>query len=164
MNAGAYGSQISDVLILSRALDVRSGEIKEITEHGFGYRKSVYMDDSSLVCLGGAFELSLGDKTEIDTRMCEYAQKRRASQPLEFPSAGSYFKRPLGHFAGKLIEDAGLKGYRIGGAAVSKKHAGFIINLGGASASDILRLEEHVRNTVYELYGVILEREVRYIG
>ena len=101
---------------------------------------------------------------EIYARMRELAEARRQKQPLEFPSAGSYFKRPEGYFAGKLIEDAGLKGILVGGAAVSEKHAGFIINRGGATASDILELEKRIVETVYEKFGVRLEREVRVIG
>ena len=96
--------------------------------------------------------------------MQEYAEKRRLSQPLEFPSAGSYFKRPEGHFAGKLIEDCGLKGLTVGGASVSEKHAGFIINRDGATAADILELEKRVIDAVLSKYGVKLEREVRVIG
>ncbi len=163
MNAGAFGSQMSDVLVSSRALDTKSVEIEEVTFHGFGYRKSVYMEKPSLICLGATLELKQGNRETINAVMKEYAEKRRASQPLELPSAGSYFKRPEGNFAGKLIEDAGLKGYRIGAAAVSEKHAGFIVNLGGATAFEILELEKFVRTKVFEKFGVMLEREVEFI-
>ena len=163
MNAGAYGGTVSDVLVCSTALNIKTGELEQIREHDFGYRQSVYMNNNDLICIGAELELRDGDREEIEASMQAMAQKRRASQPLEYPSAGSYFKRPEGHFAGKLIEDCGLKGVRIGAAAVSDKHAGFIINLGGATADDVLRLEEKVRGEVLCRFGVNLEREVRLI-
>jgi UDP-N-acetylmuramate dehydrogenase len=163
MNAGAYGSSMERVVVSSRALDRITGEIFTITDHGFGYRKSIYMERPELICLEAELELTEGDREAIEATMRELSAKRRASQPLEFPSAGSYFKRPEGYFAGKLIEDAGLKGRTVGGACVSEKHAGFLINLGGATASDLLMLEEIVRNEVREKYGVTLEREVRFL-
>ena len=163
MNAGAYGGSISDVLTCSTALNIRTGELEQIREHNFGYRASVYMSNNDLICVGAELELRDGNREEIEASMQAMAQKRRASQPLEYPSAGSYFKRPEGYFAGKLIEDCGLKGARIGGAAVSDKHAGFIINLGCATADDVLRLEENVRTEVLSRFGVTLEREVRLI-
>ena len=163
MNAGAYGGQISDLVVESHAYDLQTGENFSITEHGFGYRESVYLSNPRWICLEATLRLKVGDVSEIEAKMREYAQSRREKQPLEYPSAGSYFKRPEGHFAGKLIEDCGLKGYRIGDAAVSEKHAGFLINLGGATAEEMLRLEEHVRSCVKDRFGVILEREVRLI-
>lgn len=163
MNAGAYGGLVSDVLTESVALDRKTGEVRTLTGHDFGYRTSIYMNDQDLICLGGTFSLSEGDREHILGTMRELAARRREKQPLEYPSAGSYFKRPEGHFAGKLIEDCGLKGTRIGDAAVSEKHAGFLINLGSARAEDVLRLEELVREEVRKRFGVALEREVRMI-
>ena len=164
MNAGAYGGQISDVVISSTCYDVKNKKILTLTDHGFGYRESIYEKDRSLVCLSAKFRLTEGNTQEIHEKMREFADKRRRSQPLEFPSCGSYFKRPEGHFAGKLIEDCGLKGLTVGGASVSEKHAGFIINRDNATASDILELEKKVIAAVYEKFGVKLEREVRVIG
>jgi len=161
MNAGAYGGSISDVLVESRALSMESGEIFTVTDHQFDYRKSIYMRHPQWICLGGAFSLEKGEGERIRAYMRELGERRREKQPLEYPSGGSYFKRPEGHFAGKLIEDCGLKGYAIGGAAVSEKHAGFLINLGNATAEEMLALEAHVRETVLREYGVLLEREVR---
>lgn len=163
MNAGAYGSQISAVLEYSEAYDCKRDEVIKLYDHGFGYRESVYMKRKELICLGASFRLSKGNAEEIRARMRENMSARREKQPLEFPSAGSYFKRPEGHFAGKLIEDCGLKGMRVGGAEVSEKHAGFIINRGGATAQDILELEEKIKEIVMSRYGVMLEREVRLV-
>ncbi len=163
MNAGAYGSQISDVLEYSEAYDRVSGERVRIYDHGFGYRQSVYMTRPSLVCLGACFRLKRGSEEDIRARMEANMASRREKQPLEFPSAGSYFKRPEGHFAGKLIEDCGLKGMRVGGAEVSQKHAGFIINRGAATYEDVLALEEKIKEIVMSRFGVELEREVRLI-
>lgn len=163
MNAGAYGGAMSDVVTGSLAYDTELGKTVEITEHGFGYRESIYMSNRSLVCLEARVHLVCGDEEEIRAKMQQNMSSRREKQPLEFPSAGSYFKRPEGHFAGKLIEDCGLKGESVGGAAVSEKHAGFIINLGGATADDVLLLEEKIRERVLSRFGVTLEREVRLI-
>ncbi len=165
MNAGAYGGEVSDVLLSSRYYDMDTGEIKEIAhkEHDFGYRTSVYMKNDSLLCLGATFALDVGNCEKIKEKMNANMSARREKQPLELPNAGSYFKRPEGYFAGKLIEDCGLKGFSIGGAQVSEKHAGFIVNKGGATARDILLLEEEVRRRVHERFGVMLEREVRVI-
>ena len=166
MNAGAYGSCVSEVLLSSRVFDVNSGEIFELdpTGHKFGYRKSVFMEREGLVCLGASFGLCVDNKEAICGKMNEFMASRKAKQPLEYANAGSYFKRPEGYFAGKLIEDCGLKGFSIGGAAVSSKHAGFIINLGGATASDVMALEEEIKCKVFERFGVMLEREVRIIS
>ena len=163
MNAGAYGGCIADVLTLSTAYDRKSGEIKELEEHSFDYRHSIYMDDPDLVCLGARFKLIEGDADVIKAKNAELLDQRRQKQPLNLPSAGSYFKRPEGYFAAKLIDDLGLKGARVGGAAVSEKHAGFIVNLGGATFDDVMRLEEIVKNAVIENFGVELCREVRII-
>ncbi len=163
MNAGAYGGAISDVLVKSRGLDCESGELFELCDHAFGYRTGAYVTHPNWICLEGEFTLEEGCQEKIFQTMREQTEQRREKQPLEYPSAGSYFKRPVGHFAGKLIEDCGLKGYTVGQASVSQKHAGFIINLGGAEAADVLRLEEHIRAEVLREFGVELEREVRYI-
>ena len=164
MNAGAYDGQLSDVVVSTLCYDAESGKTRILTEHSFSYRSSIYEKTPSLICLSAELKLAEGNRDEIYARMRELSEARRQKQPLEFPSAGSYFKRPEGHFAGKLIEDAGLKGLSVGGAAVSEKHAGFIINRGGARASDILELEAKVIETVYEKFGIRLEREVRVIG
>ena len=164
MNAGAYGGQLSDVVVSTLCYDTEAGTTRILTDHSFSYRSSIYEKNSNLVCLSATLKLSEGNRDEIYKKMRELSEARRQKQPLEFPSAGSYFKRPEGYFAGKLIEDAGLKGLSVGGAAVSEKHAGFIINKGGATASDILELEKRVADAVYEKFGVRLEREVRVIG
>ena len=163
MNAGAYGSSMEGVVASTRAMNRKTGEVFTLTDHGFGYRKSVYMENPLWICLGAELVLRRGKREEILSKMAQLSQKRRDSQPLEFPSAGSYFKRPEGYFAGKLIEDAGLKGRSVGGAEIAEKHAGFLINRGGATARDVLALEELVRDEVKERFGVVLEREVRYL-
>ena len=166
MNAGAYGSCVSDVLVSSLVYDRKTREVFKLTgeKHLFDYRRSIYMDNSSFICLGATFDLSEADSSEIYAKMDEYISSRKEKQPLEYPSAGSYFKRPEGYFAGKLIDDCRLKGFCVGGAAVSEKHAGFVINLGGATAADVLNLEEEVKKKVWETFGVELEREVRIIN
>jgi len=163
MNAGAYGGEMSMVVENSLALDVKAGELFTVEDHAFGYRKSIYMEHPEWVCLAVNFSLSLGVREEIEAQMREFAQSRREKQPLEYPSGGSYFKRPEGNFAGKLIEEAGLKGKRIGDAAVSEKHAGFLVNLGNATAEEMLSLEATVREEVLSRFGVELVREVRFI-
>ena len=144
---------------------METGEIFTIdrADHEFCYRESIYSKKKNLVCTLVNFELSVGDKNEIDTRMKANAQARREKQPLDIPNCGSYFKRPEGYIAAKLIDDLGLKGKAVGGAMVSKKHAGFIVNTGNATSADILTLEEIVKNEVLKKYGVLLEREVKYV-
>ena len=163
MNAGAHGSAMSEIIEYTDALDVRSGERVRIYDNHYGYRKSIYLEDPSLICLGASMKLAFGDKDQIAERMRENLDRRRASQPLSLPSAGSYFKRPEGDFAGRLIEECGLKGERVGGAEVSTKHAGFIVNVGGASFYDVLALEEKIKENVMRRFGVELCREVRLI-
>lgn len=163
MNAGAYGGAISDVLCESYAYDLAAQKNVVLREHGLGYRTSIYMQTPDLICLGARFALTRSNRSAIEETMRGYMKSRREKQPLEFPSAGSYFKRPEGHFAGKLIEDCGLKGLRVGGAEVSEKHAGFLINRGGATSADVLALEEKVRSAVLARFGVMLEREVRVV-
>lgn len=164
INAGAYGGEICQVLAQSECL-LADGNIVVLpaAQHEFGYRTSVYKRDTSTTVMSADFTLQKGDPEKIRARMGELAASRREKQPLEFPSAGSAFKRPEGYFAGKLIEDSGLKGYAIGGAQVSEKHSGFVINRGGATASDILRLLDHIEETVYRRFGVTLEREIQIL-
>lgn len=163
MNAGAYGGQMSDVISHTVALNSKTGEIRRIDDGEFGYRKSIYMRERDLICLGATFVLARADEQEIRARMAENMRQRKEKQPLELASAGSYFKRPEGNFAGKLIEDCGLKGFSVGAAQVSEKHAGFIVNRGGADWRDVLELEEIIKEKVARTFGVVLEREVRVI-
>lgn len=161
MNAGAYGGEMCQVAVSTVAL-LPDGSIRETegNDHGFSYRHSVFEDSGALI-LKTKFRLAPGDKTVISEKMQELAQKRRTSQPLELPSAGSTFKRPVSGYAAALIDQAGLKGKGVGGAAVSEKHAGFVVNLGGATAEDVLGTMELVRKAVYEHAGILLEPEVR---
>lgn len=164
MNAGAYGSEMKDVLETVTALD-KEGTIRlfRAEELELGYRTSRIMREGCLV-LEASYLLNPGETEEIRNRMDELAARRKEKQPLEYPSAGSTFKRPEGYFAGKLIEDAGLKGFSVGGAQVSEKHAGFVINRDHAAASDIYRLCQEVKRRVMEQTGVSLEMEVRLWG
>ncbi len=163
MNAGAYEGQLSDVFERARVLI--DGRIEDITlsEMDYGYRHSMPLEKGAVV-LTASFRLRPGDREAIEDTMRDMNRRRREKQPLEYPSAGSVFKRPSGNYAGALIEQAGLKGLSIGGARVSEKHAGFIINTGNASGDDIIALIELVRQKVYEHSGVLLEREVRIPG
>ena len=165
MNAGAYGQQISDVLVSSVAYDVNKNEIVELcgAEHDFSYRHSMYSDNKDLVCLSAKFRLIPASKDDIELRMKQNAESRKNTQPLDMPSCGSYFKRPEGFFAAKLIDDCGLKGFSVGGAQVSSKHAGFIVNTGDATSGDVLELAEVIKATVMDRFGVALENEVKYI-
>ena len=164
MNAGAYDGEMKNVLKTVRVMD-KNGRILELSanELELGYRRSCIQEKEYIV-LSAVITLKQGDKEAIQTKMAELAGKRRDKQPLEYPSAGSTFKRPAGYFAGKLIEDAGLRGYREGGAQVSEKHCGFVINSGGATAEDIRLLCRSVQKKVKETSGVDLETEVRMIG
>ena len=164
MNAGAYGGQMSDIVTVSFAFNKASGQMMPIKDHAFGYRRSIYMENKDLICLGAMLSLEYADKDMISARIKELAAQRREKQPLDLPSAGSYFKRPDGDFAGRLIEVCGLKGKQIGGARVSEKHAGFIVNTGTATFDDVMRLEKYVVDTVFEKTGVTLHREVEVIG
>lgn len=164
MNAGAYGGEIKDVALKSLAYDRDSGEIKELTEHDFGYRTSIYKKSGRrLVCTSATLELTYGDAETSRAKMKQLLEARREKQPLEYPSAGSYFKRPEGAFAGMLIERCGLKGVAVGGAQISEKHAGFLINRGNATFNDVMRLEELVVETVLKETGFLLEREVEVV-
>ncbi len=166
MNAGAYDGEIADVLISTRYYDCLDGKIYELKkeEHDFSYRHSLYMEHGERIILSAELELSEGDSEKIKAE-CEELLKRRAEkQPLEYPSAGSAFKRYPGYFTAKLIDECGLKGYSVGGAQVSEKHAGFVINRGGATARDVLALTEHIKNVIKERHGIEIEREIRFIG
>ena len=164
MNGGAYNGEMKDVLLWCRHLD-KQGGVGTFSgdELRLSYRHSVYCENGFLIT-ALAVGLQKGEKEAIHEKMRELLQRRVDKQPLDLPSAGSYFKRPPGNFAGALIEQCGLKGLRVGGAEVSEKHAGFIVNRGGATARDILQLEDSIRQTVLEKTGVTLEREVQYIG
>lgn len=163
MNAGAYGGELKDIVKSAKLLV--GGEVAQyaLDELELSYRHSI-VEGIGAVVLSVDFELERGDVCAARAKLKELNAKRREKQPLEFPSAGSTFKRPEGNFAGTLIEKSGLKGFSIGGACVSKKHAGFIINNADATASDIISLINHVKKTVYEKYGVELQPEVKIIG
>ena len=164
MNAGAYGGEMKDVLKEVTVMDAE-GDIIVLPADKLemGYRTSIIKTAGYLV-LEAVISLEKGREEEIQAKMKELADRRVEKQPLEFPSAGSTFKRPEGYFAGKLIMDSGLGGYRIGGAQVSEKHCGFVINAGGATAKDVVELMDHIINTVKEKFGVTLEPEVRFLG
>ncbi|TPR52676.1 UDP-N-acetylmuramate dehydrogenase [Apilactobacillus kunkeei] len=164
MNAGAYGGETAEV-IESVTVLTPENEIKTLSnsELDFGYRHSAVQDQNDIV-LEATFKLSTGDKDEIQAKMDRLNELRESKQPLDLPSCGSVFKRPEGYFAGKLIHDAGLQGYQSGGAQVSKKHAGFIVNIDNATATDYLNVIKHVQETVYAKNKVHLETEVRIIG
>lgn len=164
MNAGAYGGEMKQVLVSAKVLS-REGEILTLTneELKLGYRTSVIPGGGYLV-LEAELELKPGDKEEIKSRMDDLAARRSSKQPLEFPSAGSTFKRPEGYFAGKLIMDSGLRGYSVGDAAVSEKHCGFVINKGSATAKEVLGLIRHVQEEVFRQFGVKMETEVKMLG
>ena len=165
MNAGAYGGSMSDVCISSWYYDLETGHFGESFGDAqcFGYRKSIYQEHPERIILSATLQLKKGTRKTISETMRTYWDKRRATQPLDLPNAGSVFKRPEGHFAGKLIEDCGLKGLTVGGAQVSQKHAGFIVNIGGATCEDVKRLIEKIQATVLQQTGVKLECEIRFL-
>lgn len=166
MNAGAYDGCMADIVRATEGYDPETDDVfmlDTVQAHRFGYRHSCYEQNGSIV-LRIWLGLKRGDIKEIEAKMADFAARRRQSQPLEFPSAGSTFKRPTGYFAGRLIEEAGLKGKRIGGACVSTKHAGFIINDCKASAKDILDLIHDVQECVYKESGVAIDPEIRILG
>ncbi|ALP88677.1 UDP-N-acetylmuramate dehydrogenase [Clostridium butyricum] len=164
MNAGAYDGEISFVIESAEVLD-NNQEIRVLSkeELNLGYRQSVVMQKGYVV-LSATFKLTPDDHDKIESRVNELTTRREDRQPLEYPSAGSTFKRPEGHFAGKLIEDAGLKGYTVGGACVSEKHAGFVINKANGTAKDVLDVIHHVQEEVKRQFGVELHPEVRILG
>lgn len=164
MNAGAYGGEMKDILESVTVL-TPEGEQKELKneELQLGYRTSVVKEKGYIV-LEAVLSLKKGDPEAIKSRMDELKEQRVTKQPLEYPSAGSTFKRPEGYFAGKLVMDSGLRGYQVGGARISEKHCGFVINAGDATAKDVRTLMDNVRDIVYEKYGVTLEPEVKFLG
>lgn len=165
MNAGAYGGEIKDIAKSAKIISRDTLELKEVglSDMGLSYRHSVFQENGDII-LSVEISLEEGNKSEIESTMKDLAKKRNSKQPVQFPSAGSFFKRPEGHFAGKLIQDSGMKGVSVGGAQVSELHGGFIINKGNATATDIIQLMELVQKKVYEKFGVSLEPEVRIIG
>ena len=165
MNAGAYGGEMKDVVVYSDYYDPKTDSFGRFSgeEQKFSYRKSIYSEKNDLVILGGAIKLSKGIESEIRDLMNENMQKRKDKQPLEYPSAGSAFKRPQNDFAARMIDECGLRGCSVGGAAVSEKHAGFVINKGGATSADVKNLMKEVADRVLEKFGVRLESEIRYI-
>ena len=164
MNAGAYGGEMKDIVKSVKVMD-EEGNIKELTNEQmeFGYRKSTVIKNNYIV-LSAKIKLEDGNYNEIKELMADLAQRRVKNQPLNLPSAGSTFKRPEGHFAGKLIDDAGLRGLTLRGAQVSEKHCGFVVNMGEAKAKDLLDLMYIVKSTVYNKFGINLEEEVKILG
>lgn len=164
MNAGAHEKEMKDIVFETEYLDV-NGKIKKIrlNEHNFSYRHSIFSNNKYII-IESTLKLNKGQKFEIENKMKEYLSFRKEKQPINMPSAGSTFKRGNGFFASKLIDECGLKGFKIGGAKVSEKHAGFIVNTGNATSKDILELIEHVRKVVYDKTGDKLELEVEVIG
>lgn len=164
MNAGAYGGEIKDSIEWAQVMDIE-GNIKTLTKSQLGleYRTSI-VQNKDLIVLNCGLKFKKGNKNAIEKRIAKYTNQRRVKQPLNVPSAGSTFKRPEGYYAGKLIEDAGLKGFKIGGAQVSKLHCGFIINVGDATATDVIALIGHIKECVKERFDVTLQPEVKVIG
>ena len=164
MNAGAYGGELKNIIKTVTYID-EYGEEKTVTadECEFGYRKSIFTNGGKYI-VSAVLELSEGDRTEISEKMADYAKRRREKQPLSLPSAGSTFKRPEGYFAGALIQESGLKGYKSGGAMISDLHAGFVVNYDNATSQDILDVIKHTQETVLDKFGVMLETEVKIIG
>lgn len=162
MNAGAYDGEMSQVVTEVTCLDT-SGRIEHTNQFDFSYRHSAFSDGNRLI-LSVKMQLQPGNAESIRARMDELMERRKSKQPLEWPSAGSTFKRPQGYFAAALIDQCGLKGLSVGGAQVSEKHAGFVVNKGGATCSDILSLMEQVKHRVFDATGVVLEPEVKLLG
>lgn len=164
MNAGAYGGEMKDVLVSTTHID-SNGDFGELTQENLNliYRGSAYTDNDYAI-VSAVLKLKKADKKDIKEAMDDKLQRRKDKQPLEYGSAGSTFKRPTGYFAGALIEQSGLKGYTVGGAQVSEKHAGFVINKNNATSTDVINLIRDVQRIVYEKHGVMLETEVKIIG
>lgn len=164
MNAGAYGGEMKDIIRYVQVMDY-NGNLLELSreEMEFAYRHSI-IEEKNYIVIGATIELAPGDEKEITEKMEELSLARRTKQPLEYPSAGSTFKRPEGYFAGKLIQDADLRGYCVGDAQISEKHCGFVINKGNATAQDVLHLIRDVQEKVKKQFGVLLEPEVRLTG
>ncbi|MDY5181533.1 UDP-N-acetylmuramate dehydrogenase [Butyribacter sp.] len=164
MNAGAYGGEIKDIIVSADVL-MSDGTVVKLTrdELELSYRSSIVQKEKMIV-LSAEFALKKGNKSEILDKMKDFSQRRRDKQPLEYASAGSTFKRPEGYFAGKLIDDAGLRGYRVGNVMVSDKHCGFVVNMGGGTCEEVKAVINHVREEVDKQFGVTLEMEVRKLG
>lgn len=164
MNAGAYGGEMKQIVVKTKYLD-ENGEEFDIRhdEHEFSYRRSFFTNKNAVI-LGSVMKLTPSDAGQIYEKMNELKKQRKEKQPLEYPSAGSAFKRPEGHYAGQLIEACGLKGYSVGKAMVSTKHAGFIINTGNATAKDVKNLIEHIQNEVMKKFQIHLESEIKMVG
>ena len=165
MNAGAYGKEIKDILIETKCLNIENQniEILKKEDQKLVYRGSIF-EQGKYIILEAKFKLSKGDPYEIEEKLNKFQEQRKSKQPGEYPSAGSTFKRGEGYITAELIDKCGLKGYKIGGAEISEKHAGFIINKGNATSQDILDLIEYTKNKVFEKFGVEIEEEVRFIG
>jgi UDP-N-acetylmuramate dehydrogenase len=165
MNAGAYDREISDVVKSVRVFDIDDNNVIMLTKKdcGFSYRSSIFKK-KAMIILSVELSLKQGKQDYIDAKMSDFSLKRNEKQPVDLPSSGSFFKRPEGYYAGKLIEEAGMKGARVGGAQVSEKHAGFIVNTGRATADDVLKLSEKIKYEVYEKFQVKLEEEPIVIG
>ena len=164
MNAGAYGEQIGDKIIETTYIN-ENLDIKTIAkeEHEFEYRKSIFQKNKGII-LSGKIKLEKGNKEEIKTRMEEYSRARREKQPLNMPNAGSIFKRGEGYITAKLIDECGLKGYKIGNAQISELHAGFIVNKGNATAKDILNLIQYIKDKIKEEFNIDIETEIKILG
>ncbi len=165
MNAGAYGSEISNIVSEITYLDDKCN-ICTISkeEANFSYRHSIFVDCKEYVVISAKFVLKEGNLADIEAKMNEYTEARRNKQPIEFPNAGSTFKRPTGYFVGKLIQDAGLRGYTVGNMQVSEKHTGFIINKGNATCKEVKQIIKDIQDKVYKKFGVLLEPEIEFIG
>ena len=165
MNAGAYGGEMKDIVIRTEYYDRAEKRIKTIEgdEHSFGYRESIFRHNEGVI-LSSTFKLKKDATEEINARMADYKGRRISKQPLEYPSAGSTFKRYPGRYTAQMIDEAGLKGLSVGGAQISEKHAGFVINRGGATSDDVLKLINTVKERIRELYGIDIECEVIYVS
>lgn len=164
MNAGAYGGEVADVIDKVRVMRLDGAIIEyDNKDCDFSYRHSIFQSNEDIV-VGVVFKLTAGNGEEIEATMSDLTYQRESKQPLEYPSCGSVFKRPPGYFTGQLIQEAGLQGYRIGGVEVSRKHAGFMVNIDHGTATDYVNLIEHVKNVIWDTYQVKLEAEVRIIG
>lgn len=164
MNAGAYGGEIRDVVVKTTYLDPETMEVNTIEgdEHKFGYRHSVFKENGGII-LSCEIQLKEGKIEDITAAMDDYKKRRVDKQPLEYPSAGSTFKRYPGRYTGQMIDECGLKGCTVGGAQVSEKHAGFVINRGGATSSDVCELVDHIKHVIHDAYGIEIETEIIYV-
>ncbi len=165
MNAGAYGSEISSIVDEITYLNEKNEVCMMKKEDAkFSYRHSIFCENKNLIVLSAKFVLEKGNLSQIEEKMNEYTVARKQKQPIEYPNAGSTFKRPTGYFVGKLVQDAGLRGYTIGGIQVSEKHTGFLINKGNATCKDVKQIIKHIQDVVYNKFGVHLESEIEFIG